>query len=60
MQGRGFAARIGEGHIAELHISVSAFDNTFAFVFFLFGVQNTEQRLTCRHTALELCIDVGQ
>lgn len=60
LQRRGFRDRIGKGNIAKLNVAGGALNHACTFVFLLLRIQNRKQRLTGRHAALELGVDVGQ
>ena len=59
-QRRHFTAWIGKGHVAEFQVTFSALYHACTFIFFLFGIEDAEQRLTGCHPALELGVDVSQ
>src|SRR5690606_31012541 len=59
-QRRHFAAWIGKGDVTEFQVAFSALDHACTFIFFLFGIEDAEQRLTGCHPALELGVDVSQ
>ena len=46
--------------VGAAQVAFSALDHACTFIFFLFGIEDAEQRLTGCHPALELGVDVSQ